>query len=76
MITVPGGFDGFFAAAGTPAPRLTLPPPPEGPPDTRALIAHALAYGCEILGPPLGCAHPAGGVGGTPDRRIPPAHLL
>ena len=37
---------------GEPAKTLTLPPPPQGPPDMRALAAAAEQVGIEILGPP------------------------
>ncbi len=35
-----------------PAEALTLPPPPDGPPDMGALVAAAARFGIEILGPP------------------------
>lgn len=52
-IVTPGGFEEFFEATGRPAPRRTLPPPPEGPPDLAAMVAAAQRYGCDIIGPPL-----------------------
>jgi quercetin dioxygenase-like cupin family protein len=50
--TDPAGFEGFVRAVGEPAGALTLPPPPEGPPDMGALVAAAAQFGIEILGPP------------------------
>ena len=52
-ICVPGGFDEFFSAIGRPAEELTLPPPPEAPPDQEVMVAHAHAYGVEFVGPPM-----------------------
>jgi len=52
-LCVPGGFEEFFAAIGRPAGRLTLPPPPEEPPDMEAMVGHAQAYEVEFLGPPM-----------------------
>jgi quercetin dioxygenase-like cupin family protein len=52
-LCVPGGFEEFFAAIGRPAAQLTLPPPPEEPPDMEAMVGHAHAYGVELLGPPM-----------------------
>jgi len=48
----PAGFEGFFHALSVPAKAMTLPPPPDGPPDIAHLIRTAAAYGVEILGPP------------------------
>ena len=48
-----GGFDEFFSAIGRPAEELTLPPPPEAPPDQEVMVAHAHAYGVEFVGPPM-----------------------
>ena len=50
--TDPGGFEGFTRTVGEPAKALTLPPPPDGPPDFARLTAVAAEYGIEILGPP------------------------
>ena len=50
--TDPGGFDGFVRMVGEPTTTLTLPPPPDGPPDMGALVAAAAQFGIEILGPP------------------------
>lgn len=55
-LAVPGGFDEFVLATGRPAQGLTLPPPPDGPPDMAALIAASRAHGMDVLGPPLGPA--------------------
>lgn len=52
-IVTPGGFEEFFEATGRPAPRRTLPPPPDGPPDLGAMVAEAQRFGCDIVGPPL-----------------------
>ena len=52
-LAVPGAFDEFVRATGRPAAALTLPPPPEGPPDMAALVGAARVHGIEILGPPL-----------------------
>lgn len=46
------GFDRFFFATGEPAGALTLPPPPEGPPDIPALVAALAEHGVEMVGPP------------------------
>ncbi|UOY03490.1 quercetin 2,3-dioxygenase [Blastococcus sp. PRF04-17] len=52
-LALPGGFDRFVVATGRPAEALTLPPPPDGPPDMGALVAAARQHGMEVLGPPL-----------------------
>lgn len=46
------GFDRFFFDTGAPADALTLPPPPDGPPDIPALVAAMVEYGVEMVGPP------------------------
>ncbi len=46
------GFDRFFFATGEPAGTLTLPPPPEGPPDIPALVAASAEHGVHLVGPP------------------------
>lgn len=51
-IGIPGGLDQWFFETGIPAAALTLPPPPDGPPDVEALIASLTRYGTETLGPP------------------------
>jgi len=50
--TDPAGFESFVRTVGEPAGALTLPPPPDGPPDMGALVAAAAQRGIEILGPP------------------------
>ena len=52
LVTEPAGFEAFMRGAAVPAGALTLPPPPEGPPDMPALLALAAEHGIEILGPP------------------------
>ena len=49
---MPGGFEQFAAEVGEPAPALTLPPVPAGPPDLAALTRAAAPHGITILGPP------------------------
>lgn len=50
-ITTPGGGEGFFVAGGRPAEGPGLPP--AGPPDLEALRAATVAYGSELVGPPM-----------------------
>jgi quercetin dioxygenase-like cupin family protein len=53
FILSPAGFEEFIYATSEPAKDLTLPSPPEGPPDEAALeqlVALARRYGAEILG--------------------------
>ena len=52
LVTEPAGFEGFMRAAGVPAARMEIPPPPAAPPDMGAMVALAAEYGIEILGPP------------------------
>ena len=52
LVVEPAGFEGFIRAVGEPAKTLTIPPPPEGPPDMEKLIAIAAEHGVEITGPP------------------------
>jgi mannose-6-phosphate isomerase-like protein (cupin superfamily) len=52
-LALPGTFDRFVRATGTPAAARTLPPPPQAPPDMAALVGAARQHGIEILGPPL-----------------------
>ena len=52
LVAEPAGFDRFMRAAGEPAPRLEIPPPPTEAPDVAALTALAAEYGIEIIGPP------------------------
>ena len=51
-LCVPAGFEGFYRALSEPAPTLTVPPVPEGPPDVARLLATAAEHGVEIVGPP------------------------
>lgn len=52
LVTEPGGFEDFIRAAGEPAPRLEIPPPPTEAPDVEALARLAASFGIDILGPP------------------------
>ena len=52
LVTEPGGFEAFMRAAGEPAQRLEIPPPPTEAPDMAAMSALAAEYGIDILGPP------------------------
>jgi quercetin dioxygenase-like cupin family protein len=52
LVTEPGGFEDFMRAAGEPAQRLEIPPPPTEAPDFEGLARLAASYGIEILGPP------------------------
>jgi quercetin dioxygenase-like cupin family protein len=51
-MATPGGLDGFFFATGEPAGALTVPPPPDRPPDVDALVRVLTEYGVEMVGPP------------------------
>jgi quercetin dioxygenase-like cupin family protein len=48
----PAGFERFAAEVGEPARELTLPPPPEGPPDPGAMAQAAARHGITFLAPP------------------------
>lgn len=48
----PAGLDQWFFETGVPARALTLPPPPDGPPDVGAIVASLQRYGTDTLGPP------------------------
>jgi quercetin dioxygenase-like cupin family protein len=48
----PAGFERFAAEVGEPAHELTLPRPPEGPPDPDAIARAAARHGITILAPP------------------------
>ncbi|HEY1689182.1 MAG TPA: quercetin 2,3-dioxygenase [Solirubrobacteraceae bacterium] len=50
-LCAPGGFERFFAAAGSPAEHEGLPP--AGPPDIALLRRVGAEFGLEIVGPPL-----------------------
>ena len=52
LVTEPAGFESFMRTLAEPAQTLTIPPPPDGPPDMARLVALAAEYGIEILGPP------------------------
>ncbi len=52
VVNSPAGFEEFVATAGEPAAKLTLPPPPDQPPDFERIGALAAEHGIEILGPP------------------------
>jgi hypothetical protein len=49
---IAAGLDQWFFETGEPARALTLPPPPEGPPDVEMIVASLRRYGTETLGPP------------------------
>ncbi len=51
-LCVPAGFEQFYRVLSVPAPTLTLPPAPDGPPDIGRMVATAAEFGIEILGPP------------------------
>ena len=51
-VGTPGGFDDWFFETGEPAPSLTLPPPPQTPPNVEALVSSLKQYGTDTLGPP------------------------
>jgi mannose-6-phosphate isomerase-like protein (cupin superfamily) len=51
-VGTPAGLDSWFFETGEPARELTLPPPPDGPPEVAAIVASLRAYGTETLGPP------------------------
>src|SRR5215210_8752305 len=54
VLHAPGGCEEHFRDPrfSEPAQALTLPPPPEGPPDVAALVADMKRYGVEVVGPP------------------------
>lgn len=51
---IPAGLDQWFFETGEPAKAMTLPPPPDGPPDVDAIVSSLRRYGTETLGPPPG----------------------
>ncbi len=52
LVTEPAGFEDFMRAAGEPAQRLEIPPPPTEAPDFEGLAGLAASYGIDIVGPP------------------------
>jgi quercetin dioxygenase-like cupin family protein len=54
ILLAPGGPEAHFRDPrfSEPARALTLPSPPEGPPDVAALVADMERYGVEVVGPP------------------------
>jgi uncharacterized RmlC-like cupin family protein len=50
-LATPGGIEGFHVDASDPAPVAELPPP--GEPDIPRLLAAAVGYDAEIIGPPM-----------------------
>ena len=54
ILLAPGGPEKHFRDPrfSEPARALTLPPPPEGPPDVAALVADMERYGVEVVGSP------------------------
>lgn len=57
-IGTPAGLDDWFFETGEPAASMTLPPPPQAPPNVEAIIASLKAYGTDTLGPPPGMLSP------------------
>lgn len=51
LVVEPAGFEGMIRDVGEPAASLTIPLPPDVPPDPAALAAVAANYGVEITGP-------------------------
>lgn len=53
-LITPGGVEEHFRNPqfSEPAREMTLPPPPEGPPDIAAIVAEMERYGVEVVGPP------------------------
>jgi mannose-6-phosphate isomerase-like protein (cupin superfamily) len=57
LVLSPAGFEDLIREMGEPARELTIPPPPEAPPDEaemQRMMAIAAKYGGEILGLPPG----------------------
>lgn len=48
-LCTPGGFEDFLKELSEPAPSMTMPPAPEGPPDIPTLVATAAKYGIQII---------------------------
>lgn len=53
-VGTPAGLEHWFFETGVPAERLTLPPPPDTPPNVEMIVASLRDYGTETLGPPPG----------------------
>ncbi len=51
LFNTPAGFEQFPVEVGEPAKGLTLPPPPEEPPDMERLMSVSAKYDIDILGP-------------------------
>ena len=52
LVAEPGGFEDFVRGLAVPATARTLPPPTVQPPGLDRLMAAAVQYGLEIIGPP------------------------
>ena len=52
LVVEPAGFEGFMRSLSEPAESLTLPPTGNPPPAPERMLALAVEYGIEILGPP------------------------
>lgn len=53
-VGTPAGLDDWFFETGEPALAMTLPPPPDAPPDIELIVTSLRNYGTETLGPPPG----------------------
>lgn len=53
-VGTPAGLDDWFFETGEPALAMTLPPPPDAPPDIEMIVTSLRNYGTETLGPPPG----------------------
>jgi mannose-6-phosphate isomerase-like protein (cupin superfamily) len=51
VFNTPAGFEQFPVEVGEPAKGLTLPPPPEEPPDMERRLSISAKYDIDILGP-------------------------
>jgi hypothetical protein len=51
-VNSPAGYERFVAAVGEPTTEITLPQPPEKPPDLSRLSTLAAEHGIQLLGPP------------------------
>lgn len=52
FLITPAGIEEAFKQVGEPAQGLTLPPPPDGPPDVERIMAVFEAHGVEFAPPP------------------------